>query len=259
MAWNLLFRPSDGAFDIAAIRSYLDAQPDIVADPHGTDYYIICGLPELVQSRWEARMEDSSRFPRACLVRLSPEQVTLLQESANSHELRSALAFAQWLWEHSDSRVLDSYGVDVTERCQADGVAALYPDAVRTLPVPWANKLIKVGFFRELDHGDIGAPSLSESRSDMPVPEEGRIATYLDAGHLYVASSDTTNDWFADDPDVEIGPPHILTDGTYAWPADLSYYLRNYHARLPRHFVLHIQRNNFQVPGNVDLESLKLE
>ena len=259
MAWNLLFRPAEGAFDVAAIRDYLDAQPDIIADPHGTDYYIICGLPEVVQSRWEARMEDSSRFPRACLVRLSPEQVTLVQESANYHELRSALAFSKWLWERFEPRVFDNYGVDMTERCRDEGVEALYPDDVRNLPVPWVGKLIKVGFFRELDHGDIGDPSLSGSRSDTPAPEEDQVAAYLEAGRLYMESSGTANDWFADDPDVIIGPPHILTDGTYAWPADLFYYVRNYHVRLPKHFILHIRRNNFQVPANVDVASLKLE
>jgi hypothetical protein len=56
-----------------------------------------------------------------------------------------------------------------------------------------------------------------------------------------------------------IGPPHVLTDGAYAWPADLPYYLRNYHVQLPTHFVIHIQRNDFQIPAGVDVASLKLE
>jgi len=258
MASNLFFRPNEGAFDVASIREYLDSQPDAVEDPHGTAYYLVCGIPEAVQDRWEKRKADPSRFPRACLIQVTPNQITLVQESADDDELRSALEFARWMWSHFSFTVHDYYGLDVTDQCR-EGIEPLYPDRVRDTPLAWAGRLIKVGFFRELDHGDIAGPSLSESRSDTPAPEEGRVATYLDAGHLYIESSGTANDWFADDPDVIIGPPHILTDSTYAWPADLPYYVRNYHVRLPKHFVLHAQRNNFQIPANVDIASLRFE
>jgi hypothetical protein len=259
MAWNLIFQPGDGAFDVAAIRDYLDGQPDIVADPHGTDYYMVSGRPDLVQTRWEGRMEDPSRFPRGGLIRVSPAQVTLLQESANYLELRSELQFAKWLCDHFKPRVLDNYGNDITEQCRNQGIESQYLDEVRNLASPWADKLIKVGFFRELDHGDVGGPSLEESRAEAPGPDEDRTVAYLESGHRLNFSSEVANDWLADDPDVEIGPPHILTDGTYAWPADLSYYVRNYHVRLPKHFVKHIKRNDFQVPANVDVASLTLE
>lgn len=258
MASNLFFRPIEGAFDVASIREYLDSQPDVVEDPHGTAYYLVCGIPEAVQNRWETRKGDPSRFPRACLIEVTPDQITLVQESADDDELRSALEFARWMWRHFSFTVHDYYGNDVTEQCR-EGIESLYPDWVRSMPIPWAGALLKIGFFRELDHGDISAPSLEESRADTSLPDEARIIAYLEAGHVLVASSDEAYDRLADDPDVVIGPPHILTDGTYAWPADLSYYLRNYHVRLLKHFILHVRRNNFQVPADVDITSLKLE
>jgi hypothetical protein len=57
---------------------------------------------------------------------------------------------------------------------------------------------------------------------------------------------------------VVIGPPHALTDGTYVWPADLPYYLRRYHLRLPTAALIHIQRQEYRVPAEVAVASLVL-
>ena len=259
MVTNLFMSPTGADFDVTAIRSYLDAQPDTFADPHGTDFYIVGGMPEAVQGLWEERKQDATRFPYAVLVEVNPKQVTLVQEFANQYSLRSALEFARWMWSRGNLVVRDHYGRDVTEDARTEGIDALYPGWARNMPIPWAGRLIKVGFFRELDHGDTSGPSLEESRAETPSPNEERVAAYLDAGHLLSASSEVASDRLADDPDIEIGPPHIRTDGTYAWPADLPYYVRNYHVRLPKHFLIHAERNNFQVPAQVDVASLKLE
>jgi hypothetical protein len=259
MPRNLILFPIKGTFDIADIQGYLDAQPDVFIDPHGTGIYVVCGLPDAVPYHQSARQDDPSRFPYAGLVHLGSDIVRVTQEMADEDELRSTMEFVKWMWSRFECRVRDEYGQDFTEQCRRDGIDSLYPDSVANLPIPWAAKLIKVGFFRELEHGDTSGPSLDESRTDTPSPDEDRIARYLDAGHLYSASEGMVEDWLADDSDLMIGAPHILTDGVYAWPADLPYYVRNYHVRLPRHFVMHIQRNEFQVPGNVNVVSLKME
>ncbi len=217
------------------------------------------GIPEAVPNKESARLKDPTRFPRAGYITVTSEAITIDQEMADADELRSILEFLRWMRESYELTARDDYGQDFTEQFRTQGVETLYSPLVRNMPVPWADKLIKVGFFQELDHGDISGPSLKTSRSDTSAPDEESISVYLAAGHLYKASSGMAEDWLADDTDVMIGPPHILTDGTYAWPADLSYYLRNYHVRLPKHFLLHIRRNNFQVPANVDIASLKLE
>jgi hypothetical protein len=259
MVTNLFMSRARGEFDVAAVRSYLDAQPDTFADPHGTDYYLCGGMPEAVEGLREERRQDGTRFPCAVLIEVTPEQVTLVQEFANQYNLRSALEFAKWMWNQGDLVVRDYYGRDVTGNCGTEGIDALYPDWVKNAPIPWAGRLIEVGFFRELDHGDISAPSLEESRADTPTADEDRIVAYLEKAHLLVPSANVAEDWLAEDPDAENGPPHILTDGTYAWPADLPYYVRNYQVRLPKHFLMHVQRSDFQIPVNVDVASLKLE
>jgi hypothetical protein len=259
MARNLVLSPIGSRFDISAIEAYLDAQPDIFLDPHGTGIHVVAGAPEAVPNRESARLQDPSRFPRAGYITVTPDSVAVDQEMADEDELRSIMEFLRWLWKQHEFTARDDYGQDFTEQFRTEGVETLYSEKVRRMPAPWAGKLIKVGFFQELDHGDISGPSLKTSRADTPAPDEALIVAYLESGPVLVPSSDTTEDWLADDVDVEIGPPHILTDGTYAWPADLAYYVRKYHVRLPKHFTLHIQRNGFQVPANVDLTSLTLE
>lgn len=211
-----------------------------------------------VQDRWQTRHEDPARFPRCGLVQVTPHQITLVQESADDDELRSVLAFARWMWGHFSFTVHDSYDRDVTEQCRRDGIEALYPDWVRTMPAPRADELLRVGFFRELNHGDISEASLEESRASTALPNEEQLAAYLEKGILLIPSTEVAEDWLADDPDIMIGPPHILTDGKYAWPADLPYYVRNYHVTLPKHFVMHVQRSGFQIPADVDVARLKL-
>lgn len=259
MTRNLVLSPSTGTFDTRKIKEFLEAQPDVFEDPHGTEAFIISGLPEAVWDKYRERMEDPSSFPYAALVFVAPDKILVNQEMADAEELRSSMSFVKWMWDNFSLTIRDDYGPDLTERSLKEGVESLYPEKVRNMPVPWAGRLMKLGFFRELDHGDSDGPSLEESRMDAPGPDEDRVAAYLTSGHLLRYSSEVATDWLADDPDVKIGPPHILTDGTYAWPADLPYYVRNYHVWLPKHFIRHGQRHGFQVPANVDVASLILE
>jgi hypothetical protein len=259
MTRNLFLIPLEGEFDSSSIRGRLDSQPDVFLDPHGTGTYVLCGIPEAVPHLWRKRWNDPSRFPYACLVRVSSERVQVDQEMADAEELRSALEFMRWMWSNFKFTIREDGGSDFTEQCRTQGIEFLYPPDVRAMRLPWEGRLIKLGFFRELDHGESNGPSLEDCRAETLDDNEAQIVRYLESGHMHTIASGIVADVLSDDGDVEIGPPHILTDGTYVWPADLSYYVRNYHVRLPKHFVLHAQRNNFQIPGNVDIDSLKLE
>jgi hypothetical protein len=259
MTRNLFLTPVQGEFDSLRIRERIESQPDVFLDPHGTGTYVICGIPDAVPHLWRKRRQDPSRFPYACLVRVAPDRVQVEQQMADTEELRSTLEFMRWMWSNFTFTIREDGGGDFTEQCRVHGIEFLYPSDVRSMPLPWGGRLIKLGFFRELDHGESDGPSLDDCRAETPDPDDERIVRYLESGHLYTAAPGVATDVLAADPDVDIGPPHILTDGTYAWPADLPYYVRHYHVRLPRHFVIHIRRNDFQVPVGVDVASLKLE
>jgi hypothetical protein len=101
---------------------------------------------------------------------------------------------------------------------------------------------------------------LSGSRGAQPQPDEDRIAAYLKEGALLVACPGVVGDVLdsgvkdVQDPAVPIGSAHILTDGAWAWPADLEYYVRTYHVRLPADFIEHMRTHQWRPPAESELD-----
>lgn len=117
-------------------------------------------------------------------------------------------------------------------------------------------KLIHVGFFRELAHGEPTGPSLLEERAATPDPDEARIVAYLKAGELFVGSPGVVRDVLDGSAGI-IGSPEILTDGLFAWPADFAYYVERYHVRPPALFHEHMARSQWRVPSDIAVEHLE--
>lgn len=117
--------------------------------------------------------------------------------------------------------------------------------------------LIRVGFYREMRHGRPDDPSLLDAMQQVPDEDEGDVVGYLRSGVLLLASPGIARDVLAPSGSV-IGPPHILTDGTYAWPGEFVHYVGRYHARPPSPFVAHMAANHWTVPGEIDVSSLQL-
>ena len=86
------------------------------------------------------------------------------------------------------------------------------------------------------------------------------MLAYVSSGRLYVASAGVVADYYvpAGQP---IGSGDILTDGVWAWPDDLPYYIRHYHVALPEDFVSQMRANHWHVPelGPGELSALSLE
>jgi hypothetical protein len=117
-------------------------------------------------------------------------------------------------------------------------------------------KLVRVGFFREMDHGEPSDPSLVAARADAPQPHQEALAAYLAAGHVYIATPGLAKDVL--DRKTVIGPPSYLTDGTYVWPGDVAHYVRTYNVRLPVAFLEHALSRGFTMPASVDRAQLTL-
>ena len=119
-------------------------------------------------------------------------------------------------------------------------------------------KLNRIGFFRELAHGDKTAESLVELLGDAPRHDEQKICEYLKNGILLIASPGVVSDVLDVDKRY-IGSPSIYTDGIWAWPEVLEYYVQKYHVRLKNNFIKHIESNNYNNPteDSVDLNNLE--
>lgn len=119
-------------------------------------------------------------------------------------------------------------------------------------------KLKRVGFFRELRHGDNLGMSLKEAICDGASDHEDKIVEYLDGGVSFCITPGLVSDVLDESKGV-IGNLEILTDGTWAWPSDLSYYVKVYHIELDNDFIEHIKKNDWTVQNKNNIDLLKLE
>lgn len=119
-------------------------------------------------------------------------------------------------------------------------------------------RLRKFGFFQELKYGDIDGGSLNSLISDTSSEEEEKIINYLKNGLCMIAASFLEKD-ILNPSEVIIGVPDILTDGVWAWPRTLAYYVKRYHVVLSSDFVAHMLQNRWTVPDEKSLNQNELE
>ncbi|MCJ2140886.1 hypothetical protein [Methylobacterium sp. E-066] len=118
-------------------------------------------------------------------------------------------------------------------------------------------ELKKVGFFRDLAYGDTFEIAIKDHVGIGRCSDKYKVLLYLDAGVPFIVSPGPSRD-ILDKQRKIIGPLAIFTDGIYAWPADLSYYVKNYCAPLPDHFIGHMQASNWLI-DYVDAHKLEMD
>lgn len=119
-------------------------------------------------------------------------------------------------------------------------------------------KLKRVGFFRELRYGDEHGMSLKEAVCNISSKNEDKIVEYLNNGMVLCVTAGLVPD-ILDESKGIIGNLKIITDGEWAWPSDLSYYVKAYHVKLDVDFIKHIKKNDWIMPQQKDIDLLKLE
>ena len=112
-----------------------------------------------------------------------------------------------------------------------------------------------VGFFRELAHGDSNGARLADLRRKEASTEEARVVEYLRKGVSLIVSPGVVYDVI--NGSGPIGTGGILTDGEWAWPDDLSYYVETYHVALPADFVNWMAERKYEM-GLLSKEQLRL-
>ena len=110
-----------------------------------------------------------------------------------------------------------------------------------------------VGFFSEHWTDREATCALRESLGD-PHPQAEQIAEYLNRGSLYLTIPGVVADPLTPGSDTA-GFLHVLTDGTWAWPAYLGYYVSRHNVQLPEAFLQHMISRNFTPPESRTLPS----
>ena len=105
----------------------------------------------------------------------------------------------------------------------------------------------RVGFWRELRHGDPDGPSLHDSVRRGLREREAEIVRYLRDSPTLAATGVRVNDYLNSD-NRAVAPLETATDGTWIWPRDLPYYVETYSVALPTAFVQHMKQRNWEPP-----------
>lgn len=119
--------------------------------------------------------------------------------------------------------------------------------------------LQRYGFFKDLEHGDEDGGELASLRGTAgyePILKE-KVIGYLDSGELLIACPGLARDVFSDKNEMA-GSPDILTDGQWAWPGDLAYYVRKYDVPVSVEMLRTMQSNGWKIPVIEDVASLEL-
>jgi len=130
-------------------------------------------------------------------------------------------------------------------------------DLTNVFGPPAKRRVAPVGFFRELKHGRADGPSLREAMRAKGQPGEARIAAYLRAAPILLHALGPVTDVLDPKGDY-ICAPNIHTDGTYAWPEDLAYYVERYHVALPAEFLAHLAAAKWQAPADLDTSMIQV-
>lgn len=117
--------------------------------------------------------------------------------------------------------------------------------------------LRRVGFFYELPVVDRIHVLRSLSHPGA-VAQEAAVIKYLDSGQLFAAVPGVEDDVLSAERPI-IGALHIRTDGCFAWPSTLSYWLKQYHIALPPEFIDHMENNGWSPPTGLDFTGMMLD
>lgn len=118
--------------------------------------------------------------------------------------------------------------------------------------------LFKTGFYKEMPHGDAEDPSMRENLG-VQIIDKDKVCKYLDDGLVLMACGGTVKDVLSEN-DIAIGNPDLLTDGTWVWPGDLSYYVDHYNLKLDPSFVSFMEKQEYKVSvilSDIDFENLE--
>lgn len=118
-------------------------------------------------------------------------------------------------------------------------------------------KVKQYGFFRELEHGISESDSIKDFIDKINLKDKDKIVNYLASGHLFIACPGVVADILSESSEI-IGCPNILTDGEWAWPEDLVYYVSKYNVDIPELMKTFIVNNNWKVPEKIDITNLQL-
>jgi len=115
----------------------------------------------------------------------------------------------------------------------------------------------KVGFFKELPYGEETAESVHAAVGRLSQGDVENVVRYLKSGVLMIGSPGISTD-VVSSSGSKIGPIGVLTDGAWAWPMELAYYVEKYRVSVPHEFLDHMRKVGWKVDA-VNINEVSLD
>jgi hypothetical protein len=107
----------------------------------------------------------------------------------------------------------------------------------------------RIGFFSDLPHGDAISQSLSEVVGRLSKDLADHVAEYLRAGTVILPTFGTRCFDVLSESNEDIGPLAVCSDGEWAWPSDLPFFVTKYQVDLPVAFIKHARQRGWRPPN----------
>lgn len=112
-------------------------------------------------------------------------------------------------------------------------------------------KVKTVGYYKEMPHAGKSTDSILDFIRKGDSKLVNSICEYLESGVGFIISPGVVDDVINPERGAA-GTASTYTDGTWFWPGDLAYYVRNYNLKLPDEFIATMKKNNWKVPVTLD-------
>ena len=107
-----------------------------------------------------------------------------------------------------------------------------------------------------MPHGEPTNPSIKEYIGKGNTSMTDKICSYLASGVPLAATPGVVNDVINPAKGIA-GSPSSFTDGTWIWPGDLAYYVKNYRLKLSDEFFKTMSDNDWKIP--IKLEDINFD
>lgn len=111
--------------------------------------------------------------------------------------------------------------------------------------------IIRQGYFCEMSHGEESDPSIKDYIGKVNPELIDKIVNYLENGVEIIICAGSVDD-VINPKKGSAGVPSVLTDGTWFWPGDLAYYVKNYKVALADNFITTMEQNGWKNPITYD-------
>jgi hypothetical protein len=112
---ELALKPTEGAFDLAAIHGHLDSLDTAARDPQNRDRFLLSSDPEALKSAVRERMSGKAVPYSVAVLHPGPRVIVLTTLTSDTQPSRD---FVEWLRKQQPIKILDQEFNDFTDQCQ---------------------------------------------------------------------------------------------------------------------------------------------